>query len=120
MREFKIRIFDPRLKTFNPKLCIEQHGLIFDYGFLGYRNDCIINIYSGLKDKNRKEIYENDILKLDNNDLDIHSIKFYRGMFGWFDKVDEANDFTVIAGWNPETRLEIIGNIYENPELIGE
>lgn len=75
--------------------------------------------YTGLKDKNGKQIYEKDIIQWINyttiNDgeknitvieYDDKDASFYIG--GWYDR-----DF-------PDTSKEalILGNIYENPELL--
>ena len=64
--------------------------------------------YTGLHDKNGKEIYEGDILATKNqygkNDL--------VGQIAWIEK--EARFSTVY----PLTRFEVIGNIYSNPELL--
>lgn len=73
--------------------------------------------FTGLCDKNGREIYEGDILRRDGYEEDIMAVLFHKGMFGWWDYID-GREFTVIAGWEPEERLEIIGNIYQNPELV--
>ena len=63
--------------------------------------------YTGLKDKNKKEIYEGDILK----DADFtFSVEFIGGCFC---KVLDGEGYVII-----DTDIEIIGNIYENPELL--
>lgn len=76
--------------------------------------------FTGLHDKNRKEIYEGDIVSIDFgiDDPDISQVKFTDGGF-----VVEADfgdyDMTTI-GWaiNMADGVEVIGNIHENPELM--
>lgn len=82
------------------------------FNFVGVNfNDFEIMQYIGLKDKNGKEIYEGDILSFgiyENED---------RRLVVKFEKL-EIDDF-VIYGYDGQFEYgEIIGNIYENPELI--
>ena len=77
--------------------------------------------YTGLKDKNGKEIYEGDILYNDFNAKGI--VKFVNGMFVVYFEYTESvfsKDYdrmtTRLISVNSVTR--IIGNIYENPELV--
>lgn len=67
--------------------------------------------YTGLKDKKGKEIYEGDILKhnLWDADVVIWEAPCFRG------KNDERDVFLAHHQLN---RTRIIGNIYENPELL--
>lgn len=68
-----------------------------------------IGEYTGLKDKNGKEIYEGDILKDEENML--WEVIFDEGMF----KLENIH----IPGRRFITEdIEIIGNIYENSELL--
>ncbi len=77
------------------------------------QNDCKHNILmqcTGLKDKNGKLIYEGDILNYSclPGYLDIYTCTFNKGDF-------------LIGGLlisNTHLKSEIIGNIYENPELL--
>ncbi|MEC0211859.1 YopX family protein [Paenibacillus ehimensis] len=68
--------------------------------------------YTGLKDRNGKEIYEGDIVLLGNNK---RLIKFDRGSFTMFDGESRRSP---LSDYVVENRLEVIGNIYEYPELL--
>lgn len=67
--------------------------------------------YTGLKDKNDKEIYEGDILT--NNQV----VEFLEDLGGWY-----AMPYRMRLDryWLKEEGggMEVIGNIYENPELL--
>lgn len=69
--------------------------------------------YTGLKDKNRKEIYEGDIVRrLINSRGNLYPSNYKRNVI----KIEFIN-----SAWSVRKqtdRIEIIGNIYENPELI--
>lgn len=85
--------------------------------------------YTGLKDKNGKEVYEGDILQFSDK------WEWYRHQYGLSKTREEIEQLPYGCGavtWNERDGawehiggtgdlhqyLEVIGNIYENPELI--
>lgn len=80
-----------------------------------YRNnltDFDVDMYTGLKDANGKEIYEGDIVKYHNFDDKYQYLPII-----WLDQ-----DCLVSAGGYRidivARRCEVIGNVHENPELV--
>lgn len=72
--------------------------------------------YTGLKDMREKEIYEGDIV--------IHHSKMYKVIFNTeevrFVLRDDEFEMNIPFTNNNNERMEIVGNIYENSELLGE
>lgn len=78
-----------------------------------------IGQYTGLKDKNGKEIYEGDIVQ---SDIDRAYVK-WNDKYGYFQLIpigDYYFDSDVIGQALEYADLEVIGNIYDNPELLEE
>ena len=78
--------------------------------------------YTGLKDKNGKEIYEADILELQGGG-DIVSGEVFMEYGCWCFKapwIKEGNNYPELKYYVDMTFMdcEVIGNIYENPELL--
>ena len=72
----------------------------------------ILMQYTGLHDKNGKEIYEGDIVKYENM---TGKIMFFNGSFILSD-LEETEEWE-LGVINED--IEVIGNIYDNPELLG-
>lgn len=79
-------------------------------------NDIELMQYTGLKDKNNKEIYEGDIL-FESFGERYYKVIFENGSFRAEFKGDfEEHSFDLIDV--AAQGCEIVGNIYENPELL--
>lgn len=88
-----------------------------DYSGLG--NRFIYQQFTGLQDKNGKDIYEGDII--DGLDIDTNFGQTYKNIKVSF----RLGEFGIGGGaWHLGLKylseIEVIGNIYENPELIKE
>jgi uncharacterized phage protein (TIGR01671 family) len=82
-----------------------------------YQPDTPVMQYTGLKDKNRKEIYEGDVVSINKDKI---SGKNGRVVFnnGAFIVITEVGKWSLFYYDPKDVQLEVIGNIYENPELI--
>lgn len=84
-------------------------------------SDFILMQSTGLKDKNGKEIYEGDIVRFALTDgfnyvTNEDGVVTYK--LGAFYVVDGLAEY-LISDINTNV-VEVIGNIYQNPELLGE
>ena len=77
--------------------------------------------YTGLKDKNGKKIWENDIIKIPDdydkfghNAGEFYEIYFCYGGFRLKPKYSKARGYWL----EDDETVEVIGNIFDNPELM--
>jgi len=135
MRKIKFRVWDKKANKmhYSNKFMIKADGtLLYNkkavecgdeyYNEIKYLNENRYEImqYIGLNDKNGKEIYEEDIL------IDCEGEKwfvFYDNTCGWYRLKSCYNDEVIedipdnLTSDN-KLDMKIIGNKYENPELL--
>lgn len=127
-REIKFRIWDIENKEM-----LEVQELDFEPTFYGGRiairpdqyndyfntEDMILMQYTGLHDKNGKEIYEGDIVGIDYLSYIVTGVVTYStkdAMYILTNTNSIADENEPLGDYK---NLEVIGNTYDNPELLG-
>lgn len=136
-REIKFRVWDNKLKRYwfksDDYTNVDKIGYYGDYyrslveDFFNSFFDVqefdrfVLEQYTGLKDKDGKEIYEGDIIQLKGSPY-VYCIE-------WFDYYWSINDYGKLGYQDYEPQplnhcvyesSKVIGNINENPELLNE
>jgi len=120
MRELKFRAWDKSVEhLYEVQTLIDGGDAIGRYvlnGEMRYIHLCadeiIVEQYTGLKDKNGKEIYEGDVLESTwNGDK---AVVVWNNVEGEWEHYADFNAYSKYGG------SVVIGNIHENPELLGE
>lgn len=112
-REIKFRAWDTAAKKFyTPIISVSGKSTDFDdnvYTYIEYADPLMQ--YTGLKDKHGVEIYEGDIVIRTSYHNNLKEVVEYRN-YGFYP--------LSLVGFNSDYIhvLEVIGNIYENPELL--
>lgn len=133
MRELKFRIWD---NDKNEWLAESDDDALTYYGFhlIGevmtvqsprkWIVNGVVEQYTGLNDKNDREIYEGDIVRIDSMDeLRVGYVDLVNDQYCIVCGEDDEG-YKIVAEFyyysKPEENCEVIGNIHENPELLEE
>ena len=94
----------------------QAHIFVYENGYEGYRVEATtIGQFTGLLDSEGKEIYEDDIISF--YDGKIGLVEFFHGCFVVrYGKDDAFQPLYDINDW----KIKILGNRFENPELLLE
>lgn len=143
MREIKFRAWDKKenkwllgyeypslggFSMFGEVMMMGEYAALISHRLNDLENIVLMQ-YTGLKDKNGKEIYEGDIIErwsytsetLGRQDVERFPVKYF-GDTGYpaFDLEGNESDANGLSELNDsgEWEYEVIGNIYENPDLL--
>jgi len=138
MRSIEFRVWDTRCKRLNYMsdhwMATESPNLNQLWFFFNtlmrevsetegsYTDDKVFTQYTGLLDKNKKKIFEGDIVRIKNpNDICGDFKNTIGQVFYW---EEESGFYHGNSAGRPPKRMwnycEVIGNIWENPKLLEE
>lgn len=133
MRNIKFRAWDKEKSTWYEPIHEAYKGNLFEL-LVSFKGDLVTSTisglqhdsmfpnrfelmqYTGLKDKNGVEIYEGDIVKCTQRGESKNGVvNFKKGMFNW---EYDVGAISWLHKANKDWNGEVIGNIYENPDLL--
>jgi len=118
MREIKFRAWWYQQKKMDSGLTIEKIGKSYSFPLTW----CVLMQFTGLHDKNGKEIYEGDVVKYvritecgDTIGKRTGEVKFNKGQFYPLPVNEECDDcwYSVLV-----EDYEVVGNVFENKDLL--
>ena len=103
--------------------CEKSNDVLIIYA-INDRNSCSYHVdpdtvgqFTGLYDKNGEEIYEGDILALQETDNKVTHCPVSMNCKGYW-SIDFGINYGAYLGLVDKKRVEVIGNIHDNPELL--
>ena len=128
---FRFKVYyKPHNKVYNVIClnCERQKEIIIEYNgstALVEWENCIILQSTGLRDRDGKLIYEDDIVEFTDNvtingskthvakvehNKEFNAYRYHAECMGWY---------TINPNQNKKFKVKVIGNVYANPELLG-
>lgn len=112
---------DSIFECLKQQVCYDNDISLLPYNHIG--NGLVFMQCTGLKDKHGKLIYEGDIVRFyfDNDEIiaviewDYDECRFYLNTTDYFED-KYVTDYEIVN----QEKYEVIGNIYDNPELLEE
>lgn len=122
-KEIKFRAYDKQIKEMLNVDRIDFHkDLVYIRSVTRWHSDtprlisdeiCTLLLYSGIKDKNGKEIYDGDIFKI-GAEKEVFEVRFEHGCFLAYCNGKQYG----LVGELQICFIDVIGNIFENAELL--
>lgn len=118
-------LFIPDIDGNQIQICSGTDSIRITYNI----NPYTIGQYTGVNDKNGKKIFENDIVKDNFGSIGVvcFSKQYLMWQINFYKTIEELFKYSNIVGtpiildWDKpkvNNSLEVIGNIYDNPELV--
>ncbi|GAF78786.1 unnamed protein product [marine sediment metagenome] len=112
MRDIKFRAWDVIMKIMLTHGDSRVHGHVTNQYLLTQYADCLMQ-YTGLKDKNGKEIYEGDII---HRHMNVHfAVRWDNNTWNAYPKDDDQGIYLSASQF---IECEIVGNVFENKDLL--
>ena len=113
-RDLKVMVYEHELCGHTEYTCnpVRAVNIILNEDDMGYE----YMLYTGMKDKNDKEIYEGDIVEFEDRESKafvLGQVMFNLGQ--WSVRYLDENIGTNLSGI-PKKEIEVVGNIYEGVE----
>ena len=128
MREIKFRVWIGNTKemldvweidfNINQVIVGDDNEEIWSYYYSGHKQDCDLMQFTGRIDKNGKEVFESDFLQ---DQHGVGEVVWLDSRGGWAVSTENEGYFYPHSyGEYQLKNTEVIGNKYENPELLKE
>lgn len=134
MRGIEFRAWDTEAKCYiREPILVDNFGNVYEVCekpspvqgtcLITGKNNVILEQYTGVEDKNCKEIYEGDIVRYGRHLSGIIPAESLTAVVKWWSGEEEYYPCSTSSGFSlpfSEDGYEVIGNIHENPELLEE
>lgn len=123
MREYRIydQLEENYIQEPDYRWLLSREGMLYDsendrWHTVGERY--LVEFSTGLLDKNKKNIFENDFVSGYTGSHNV--VEYKNGAFCWGDTpiVFDLDDDGIIIPYDTKTWATIIGNVHDNPELL--
>ncbi len=119
-REIKFRAWKPSTKEWIENVFVMGDGWHYTESIDDHEPELVLQLFTGLYDSKGKPIYEGDILLMKNYAYEVnadHMQGIREVVFNTDAARFEATDFVPLNWGGTETKT-VIGNVFENPELL--
>jgi uncharacterized phage protein (TIGR01671 family) len=125
MREIKFRAWHPGFKFMDTVEILNVYGKNVDVKTNSWKyDDCVLMQSTGLRDKFGTDIYEGDVISARVHDggidKDVTEKVYWDDEYACFGPFMHIMDFAEDRWIDVASNIRIIGNIYENPELVSK
>jgi uncharacterized phage protein (TIGR01671 family) len=122
MRNIKFRAYVKFLNEIQNVTELYNTGgcMVDGYPYALAHDDVKLMEFTGLQDKNSVDIYEGDVLKQTYEDGDVFGVvKYVMAEAGYITEgINEMKDYPLCFNAYYSGKIEIVGNIHSNPELL--